>query len=261
MSDRAKKLTILFLPALIVLILDQITKYLVRTNVSLHRLEIIEGWLAFNFTKNPGMALGMDWLSTQTISIVAIAATIGIISYILLTLSRANFAYLFCMGLIVGGALGNIADRIFMGLIGGYGGVLHGHVVDFIHFTLQIGDRAVFPYIFNVADMAISTSIIVLLLFHKRIMPIENEAEVGGREEGVETEMSSPENVDDQFSLDETGKTVGEVPDVNTEGSGKNDDISENAEVEQKKSNNPEKSDKIKDNDVSIESGKKDSLQ
>lgn len=257
MSDRAKKLTILFIPALIVLILDQITKYLVRTNMSLHRLEIIEGWLAFNFTKNPGMALGMDWLSTQTISIVAIAATIGIIVYIMLTLNRANFAYLFCMGLIVGGALGNIADRIFMGLIGGYGGVLHGHVVDFIHFTLQIGDRAVFPYIFNVADMAISTSIIILLLFHKRIMPVDKETEDDGREEGVETEISSPDNAADHTSSDETGSTSGGVHDVDPERSG------ENVDVEEKKSDLPEGNDNSSDDDGFNESGtgKKDSLQ
>ncbi len=177
MSERAKKLTILFVPALIVLVLDQITKYLVRTNPGLHRVDVIEGWLALNFTKNPGMALGMDWLSTPAISIVAILATIGILSYILYTLNKANYAYLLCMGLIIGGALGNITDRLFMGIAGGYGGVLDGHVVDFIHFNLTIGDWAVFPYIFNVADIAISTSIIVLLLFHRKIMPIEHTSE------------------------------------------------------------------------------------
>jgi signal peptidase II len=177
LSKRAKKLTILFVPALIVLVLDQITKYLVRTNPGLHRVDVIEGWLALNFTKNPGMALGMDWLSTPAISIVAILATIGILSYILYTLNKANYAYLLCMGLIIGGALGNITDRLFMGIAGGYGGVLDGHVVDFIHFNLTIGDWAVFPYIFNVADIAISTSIIVLLLFHRKIMPIEYMSE------------------------------------------------------------------------------------
>jgi len=84
------------------------------------------------------------------------------------------------MGLIVGGALGNITDRLVMAKIGGYGGVLDGHVVDFIHFTLTIGDWAVFPYIFNVADIAISTAIIVIILFHKKIIPVE---EVPGEEE------------------------------------------------------------------------------
>jgi len=177
LSIRAKKLSILFVPALIVLVLDQITKYLVRTNPGLHRVDVIEGWLALNFTKNPGMALGMDWLSTPAISIVAILATIGILSYILYTLNKANYAYLLCMGLIIGGALGNITDRLFMAIAGGYGGVLDGHVVDFIHFNLTIGDWAVFPYIFNIADIAISTSIIVLLFFHRKIMPIEHTSE------------------------------------------------------------------------------------
>ncbi len=175
MSEKAKKLLIFSIPAVIVLILDQITKHMVRTTPELHRMDLIEGWLAFNFTKNPGMAMGMDWLSTPTISIIAITATIGIIGYIVYTLNRANYAYLICMGLIIGGALGNIYDRIFMGYVGGYGGVLEGHVVDFIHFNLTIGDWAVFPYIFNVADIAITTSIIVLLLFHKWIMPTEEE--------------------------------------------------------------------------------------
>lgn len=177
MSVRTKKLLFLFVPAAVVLIVDQITKQLVYRNPELHYVELIEGWLALNFTKNPGMAMGMDWLSTPVISVIAIVATIAIVTYILLTLKRANIAYLLCMGLIIGGALGNITDRFIMGYIGGYGGMLHGHVVDFIHFTATIGSTPVFPYIFNVADIAISTSIIVLLVFHRRIMPEEERPE------------------------------------------------------------------------------------
>lgn len=183
MSLRNKKLAVLFAPVIVVLVLDQISKQWVRTNPSLHRLDVIDGWLAFNFTKNPGMALGMDWLSTQAISIVAILATIGILFYILKTLHNANFYYLLCMGLIVGGALGNIADRLFMGIIGGYGGVLDGHVVDFIHFNLVVWETPVFPYIFNIADVAISTSIIAMLLFHKKILPVEEEAPKEGQQQ------------------------------------------------------------------------------
>lgn len=125
------------------------------------------------------MAMGMDFLSTPVISVVAIIATIGILGYILYTLDKANFGYLLCMGLILGGAFGNIYDRIFMGIEGGYGGVLEGHVVDFIHFNLEINGWAVFPYIFNVADIAISTSIITMLVFHKRILPEESNDEDG----------------------------------------------------------------------------------
>jgi signal peptidase II len=182
LSLKSKKLLFLFTPVIIVWIIDQVTKHWVRYSLELHRYEVIEGWLAFNYTQNPGMALGMDWLSTPTISVVAILATIGILIYILKTLHVANRAYLFCMGLIIGGALGNITDRLTMGLIEGYGGVLHGHVIDFIHFTLRINETPVFPYIFNVADIAISTSIITMLLFHKRILPMENhyeEASIG----------------------------------------------------------------------------------
>lgn len=175
MSEKGKKLVTLLSPILVVLVADQFTKYLVRTTPDLQRMDVIEGWLAFNFTKNPGMALGMDWLSTPVISSIAILATIGILLYVLFNLRQATFAYLLCMGLILGGALGNIMDRLFMGIVGGYGGVLEGHVVDFIHFDLEIGNTPVFPYIFNVADIAISTSIIILLLFHKKIMPAEDE--------------------------------------------------------------------------------------
>lgn len=195
MSLRTKKILFLFVPALIVLILDQITKQLILRTPDLQRVELIDGWLAFNFTKNPGMAMGMDWLSTPVISMIAITATIGIVIYILFTLNKANFAYLICMGLIVGGALGNIMDRIFMAIYGGYGGVLDGHVVDFIHFNLTIGDWAVFPYIFNVADIAISTSIIVLLVFHRRIMPIEDV------HENPDKEKVSTENIENQSEV------------------------------------------------------------
>lgn len=177
MSQKGKKLATLFTPILFVLIFDQISKYWIRTTPEFQRLDIIQGWLAFNFTKNPGMALGMDWLSTPVISSIAIVATIGILFYVLFSLGQATYAYLVCMGLILGGALGNIMDRIFMGIIGGYGGILDGHVVDFIHFNLEIGETPVFPYIFNVADVAISTSIIILLLFHKKIMPAEENSE------------------------------------------------------------------------------------
>jgi len=173
LSLKTKKLLILSVPALIIWIIDQLTKHWVRSSLELHRFEIIEGWLAFNYTQNPGMALGMDWISTPTISIIAILATIIILTYILKTLHHANLPYLFCMSLILGGALGNITDRLIMGYIEGYGGVLDGHVIDFIHFTLTISGTPVFPYIFNVADIAISTSIITMLVFHKKIMPVE----------------------------------------------------------------------------------------
>ncbi|MDZ7683437.1 MAG: signal peptidase II [Fodinibius sp.] len=101
------------------------------------------------------------------------------------------------MGLVLGGAVGNIIDRLFMGYIGSYGGVLEGHVVDFIHFNLTINGYPVFPYIFNVADMAISTAIIAMLLFHKRILP-EQERDMATKE-SMSTRPAIDENDQGNF--------------------------------------------------------------
>ena len=177
MSDYSKKILTLASPAVVVIILDQVTKYMIRTIPRLQDLQIIKGWLAFHYTQNPGMALGMDWAATPVISVIAILATLGILTYILRSLDRANTGYLFCMGLILGGAFGNIIDRLFLARLESYGGFLDGHVVDFIHFTLTIDGHPVFPYIFNFADVAISSAIILLLLFHKRILPTEVASE------------------------------------------------------------------------------------
>lgn len=159
-----------------VVIIDQLTKYWIRTSPAWQNWDVIPGWLAFRYTQNPGMALGMRWAPTEVISIIAILATIGILGYVLYTMDRANKGYLICMGLILGGAIGNIVDRLVMAHIESYGGILEGHVVDFIFFTLRINDYSVFPYIFNVADMAISCAIIIMLIFHNRIMPTEEQS-------------------------------------------------------------------------------------
>lgn len=219
MSLRGKKLLALFVPIVTVLILDQVSKYLIRTTPELQRFDIIEGWLAFNFTRNPGMALGMDWLSTPVISSIAIIATIGILVYVLFNLKHSTTAYLVCMGMVLGGALGNITDRIFMGIIEGYGGILDGHVVDFIHFNLTIGDTPVFPYIFNVADVGISVSIIILILFHKKIIPTEKESLEEASENTFEQDVQpSVTSMGESSFVEEVPEEKEESGDANNEG-------------------------------------------
>jgi signal peptidase II len=191
----SKKITALSVPVFVVVILDQLTKHWIRLSPTWHNEEIIPGWLAFHYTQNPGMALGMQWASTEVISGIAILATVGILSYVLYNRSQATTAYLFCMGLVLGGAVGNIIDRLFMGYIESYGGVLEGHVVDFIHFNLTINGYPVFPYIFNVADIAISTAIIAMLLFHKQILP-EHAAEQ--EEAGTKSQTDSMKRFGDR---------------------------------------------------------------
>lgn len=186
---KLRKILILGIPALLVVALDQWSKHWIRMSPSFQNWDIIPGWLSFHYTLNPGMALGIDWLSTPVISVISIIATFGILGYVIYSIPKARMGYLFCMGLVIGGAFGNIIDRLIMGKVGGYGGILEGHVIDFIHFTATIQGYPVFPYIFNVADIAISVAIISLLIFHRQVLP-----------EGVDEE----ETKSDLHSLDES---------------------------------------------------------
>lgn len=127
----------------------------------------------FYYTKNDGMALGIDIFDTHIVSLISITATIGIIAYLLYTIKESPISYLLLMSLVIGGAFGNIIDRLTMAYVGGYGGLLDGHVVDFIFFYLKVFDKTLFPYIFNVADIAISVSIFTLLIFNKKFFPNE----------------------------------------------------------------------------------------
>lgn len=174
---KRSKITAFTVPVFVVVLLDQLTKHWIRLSPEWHNSEIIPGWLAFHYTQNPGMALGMRWASTEVISGIAILATVAILGYVLYNRKDATKAYLFCMGLVLGGAIGNIVDRLTMGYIESYGGLLEGHVVDFIHFNLTINGYPVFPYIFNVADIAISTAIIAMLVFHQKVMPQPDPSE------------------------------------------------------------------------------------
>lgn len=190
------KTTALAVPAIIVVILDQLTKHWIRLSPSWHSTDIIPGWLAFHYTQNPGMALGMRWASTELISIFAILATIGILTYVLYNREQASQSYMLCMGLVLGGAFGNIIDRLTMGYIQSTGGLLEGHVVDFIHFNLVINGYPVFPYIFNVADIAITTAIIAMIVFHKKVMPETAESEASDEVEFQEQAHSASKSTE-----------------------------------------------------------------
>lgn len=171
MAQNKKKIALFGSIVLLVAVLDQITKFWILNTPGLHQYTLIEGWLALHYTKNPGMALGISWADTWVISLVAIFATIVILWYVWKTLPQAGMGYVACMALIVGGATGNIIDRLIQAPLGGYGTVLEGHVVDFIHFKLEIAGTPVFPYIFNVADSAITVAIITLILFFRKLLP------------------------------------------------------------------------------------------
>ena len=135
-------------------------------------------------------------ITTPVVSIISIIATIGIITYVFYTMRSARIGYLILMGMIVGGAIGNVIDRLIMAKIGGYGGILDGHVVDFIHFMPTINGYQVFPYVFNIADASITTAIICLLIFNKQILPQRDTEKVSSKEStpAASAEMR-PENI------------------------------------------------------------------
>ncbi len=162
-----------------VLAADQASKIAVRLNLQPRRsVGLLGDWLNFTFTENPGMAFGITFGPAGLITGFSIVATILIVIYLVHV--RAGYApYCVSLACVLGGALGNIVDRLFYGMIFGYAPFFKGHVVDFIHLDLWSGFvsssvpliggtyLSVFP-IFNVADIAIVGGVIGILVFQKK---------------------------------------------------------------------------------------------
>ena len=186
---------------LLILIADQVLKIWVKMNmyIALDGLPndiCITNWFYIRFVENSGMAMGIEVISKLFLSIFRIIASFAIVYYIFI-LVRKNFklGYIICVSMIFAGAVGNIIDSIFYGVIfsestpytlatfmpaeGGYSTWLHGKVVDMFYFPLFeftwpswmpfiSGTKfEFFRYIFNLADASISVGIAVLLLFYR----------------------------------------------------------------------------------------------
>ena len=183
----------------VVLISDQIVKYLVKTNMFLYEKIEVTDWFQICFIENRGMAFGMDFIGTTFLSIFRIAAII-VFAWILVRVvkQRYSLGFIFTLSLIVAGAIGNLIDNCFYGLIfeestmrcfeldepaqlvgwgQGYGSFLSGKVVDMFYFPLFtwpdwvpfLGGEIFFNAIFNVADAAISCGAVSLVLFYRHV--------------------------------------------------------------------------------------------
>jgi signal peptidase II len=179
-----KHLRILFV-TLFVVIADQLSKLFVKgisipsLHFNLHgmlyaeRINIIGSFLRITFVENPGMAFGIDLgiSSKLFLSIFSIAASIGILYY-LYRVRNDGWVLKLSLALILGGAIGNLIDRIFYGVIYGYAPLFYGRVVDFI--DVDFFNINLFGYsydrwpIFNIADMSVSVGVIILLLFSNK---------------------------------------------------------------------------------------------
>ena len=139
-----------FLPAALVVALDQITKQLFWRNGQ--NYDIIDGYFHITLVKNAGAAFGM-FQGGRLFFIIASIAAVVLISVVALRLPRGENLRRLWLGMILGGAIGNLVDR-----------VLHGEVIDF----LQIGFRGHYWPVFNVADMAVTIGAALLVLFAMR---------------------------------------------------------------------------------------------
>ena len=159
------RLTLLFLTAVLVYAIDVVTKLLAVAQLEGERpIDILGEVFELRFTRNPGAAFSLGVGMTIVFSCI----TIGVILAILRTAKRlGSTAWALVFGLVLGGALGNLTDRIFRDP-----GFLRGHVIDFLHITH-------WP-IFNVADMAFTAAGVIVVFLVLRNIPLE------GRQEAIQ---------------------------------------------------------------------------
>lgn len=188
----------IFITAFFLILIDQIIKVWVKTNMFLGQEYVLFNWFIIHFTENNGMAFGLEFgghLGKKLLTIFRIIIVALGLKYII-SLNKENFTNgaLIALGLVIGGAIGNIIDSSFYGLIfndsynniasffpesGGYSSFLHGKVVDMLYFPLINthfpdwlpfwgGKHFIFfRPVFNIADTGISVGISMILLFYK----------------------------------------------------------------------------------------------
>lgn len=199
-STRAKvsvrALVVLAIVALCVYAIDQITKFLVVKNlVEDEQVQVLGQLLQFRFVKNSGAAFSIGSGSTWIFSIVGVGVLIFVIWYAP-KIRSAAWAVLF--GLLLGGLLGNLTDRLLREP--GFG---VGHVVDFIQIPLL-------PAIFNIADVAIVSSMVLFIILTIRGVGLDGTRHTGGGS----GEGSVTEGDDSAQSAQEggAGESDGDVP-------------------------------------------------
>ena len=175
------------------MLFDQISKILVKTNMRLGEEYHVFGldWFIIHFTENNGMAFGLEFggeTGKILLSLFRITIVVFGINY-LFKLNKSTFPkfLLIAIGLILGGAIGNIIDGAIYGLIftestfytsavftlEGYGSFLQGKVVDMLYFPIikfpiNGGEFIFFRPIFNLADSAISIGVGTILIFYRK---------------------------------------------------------------------------------------------
>ena len=196
-SLRSAKGWVALLAVVTILVVDQIIKIEVKTNMFLHESIRVTDWFYITFIENNGMAYGMTFVNKLVLTFFRMAA-IGVIAVYLYRQVRKNarWVYVVCLSLVLAGATGNLIDCIAYGQVftasttdsiahfvpwgQGYEEVFRGRVVDMLYFPLIETDLPewlpiwggehyiFFSPVFNFADSCITTGVIALLLFCRK---------------------------------------------------------------------------------------------
>lgn len=170
-----KPLIVIFL----ILLLDQASKILVKTTMAIgEAIPVFGKWFYILFIENNGMAFGWEisgagWgkILLGLFRIAAVVFLFWLLRY--LVKKEVKFGPLFGISLVIAGALGNIIDGMFYGLIFDYAGFMQGRVVDMLYFPLFtfpewvpfFGGQIFFSPVFNIADSAITIGVLYLIIF------------------------------------------------------------------------------------------------
>ena len=186
-----------------VIIVDQLCKFIVlQTMYRGQSINVIGDWFKLTFTENPGMAFGIQFGPPALITIFSLVATVLIVLY-LFKVGGMYAPYRVSLSMVLGGAFGNIIDRVFYGKILYDEPLFLGKVVDFIHFNVWrgvvpdgvpiLGGKylALFP-IWNVADMAIVLGVVGILVFQRRFHELIEAQEELASESAVSSTDDAP---------------------------------------------------------------------
>lgn len=183
-----------FIIALIVIVIDQACKLLVHNSMQIHEeVNVLGQWFRLHYLLNPGMAFGIRWdneFGKLALTVFRIGAMVGIGYYLMRSINRkAHPGFLLCLSLILGGAIGNVIDSTFYGVlldnapVGSPTKWFHGQVIDMLFFPIvefswpdwmpiMGGDYFLFfSPVFNIADSSIFIGVVSILIFQRRFFP------------------------------------------------------------------------------------------
>ncbi|AZJ33339.1 lipoprotein signal peptidase [Tenacibaculum sp. Mcav3-52] len=186
---------IAILTVILAILIDQISKIYIKTHFQLgEEVVVFNDWFRIHFTENNGMAWGFEFggkTGKLFLTLFRVVAVTGIVYWLWQTIKRkAHTAVIVAIALILAGAVGNIIDSVFYGVIfdssyhnvatlfsdNPYGELFHGKVVDMLYFPIYEGENfTFFNAIFNGADSWITIGVALLFLFNKQAFPKEEE--------------------------------------------------------------------------------------